>query len=63
MSAGNPTGDSRPSDSLNELDEIVAEYIRADEAGEAPDRAFSVSPDSKRVDLVIFAGPDRGALR
>ena len=25
-------------DSLTELDEIIAEYIRADEAGEAPDR-------------------------
>ena len=38
MSSGDPTGDSRPSDSLSELDEIIAEYIRAEEAGEPPDR-------------------------
>ena len=61
MSAGDPTGDSRPSDSLSELDEIIAEYIRADEAGQAPDRTEFLSRcEEFRSELEeFFANRDR----
>ena len=38
MSPVDPTDDPHRLDSFSELDKIIAEYIRADEAGEAPDR-------------------------
>ena len=61
MSSGDPTGDSRPSDSLNEFDEIIAEYIRAEEAGEAPDREEFLSRCEEFRDELeeFFANRDR----